>query len=353
MPVQTFDAVRRAVKRGDLASAYYLHGPEDLLKDEVARLILDRALDSALRDFNFDQGSAASLDPEAIYSLCNTPPMMADRRVVLIRDVEAWKRKTRARATLLACLDRPSPDAVVLLVQGAAEESEDKELAARAVSVGCHPLPPDRAAKWLAHRGAPLGVSFAPGAAEHLVRVVGPELGPLAGALEKLAAVAGAEPVTEEAVAALVGVRHGETIFDWRDAVLDGDIARAATLLGIVLQQSGVSGVKLVTLLGTTVIGVGALRAASDRNPRGFRLQDAAYQLQRRARVYGLLPWQDEARRWAAWVPGWSAERIRAAIRALLDADIALKDTTLSDERGILLDAVFTMSRGADEQGGR
>lgn len=344
MPAQTFDAVRRAVKRGELAPAYYLHGPEDLLKDEVARAVLDRALDPTLRDFNFDQGSAASLDPEAVYALCNTPPMMADRRVVLIRDVEAWKRKTKARTTLLACLDRPSPDAVVLLLQGAAEEAEDKELAARTVSVACHPLPPDRAAKWLAHRGASLGVSFAPGGAEHLVRVVGPELGPLASELEKLAAVATGEPVTEAQVAALVGVRQGETIFDWRDAVLDGDAVRAGTLLAPVLQQSGVTGVKLVTLLGTTVIGVGVVRAAYDRNARGSQLQDAAFQLQRRARVYGLLSWQEEARRWAAWAPKWPATRVRAAVRTLLEADTALKGTTLSAERGILLDVSMRLA---------
>src|SRR5687768_13673717 len=107
MPAQSFDTVRRALKRGELAPAYYLHGREDLLKDEVARAVVERAIDPALRDFNFDQASAATLDPEAVYALCNTPPMMAERRVVLIRDVEAWKRKTRARSTLLACLDRP------------------------------------------------------------------------------------------------------------------------------------------------------------------------------------------------------------------------------------------------------
>jgi DNA polymerase III subunit delta len=344
MPAQTFDAVRRAVKRGDIAPAYYLHGPEDLLKDEVARAVLDRALDPTLRDFDFDQGSAAVLDPEAVYALCNTPPMLADRRVVLIRDVEAWKRKTKSRGILLACLDRPSPTAVVLLLQGAAEEAEDKELAARAVSVSCGQLPPDRAARWLAHRAAPLGVTFAPGAAEHLVRVVGPELGPLASELEKLAAVAAGEPVSEDRLASLVGVRHGETIFDWRDAVMSGDAARAAALLGSVLQQSGVSGVKLVTVLGTTVIGVGTVRAAYDRNARESRLQDAAFQLQRRARVYGLLSWQDEARRWAAWAPAWPGPRIRAAIRTLLEADTALKNTTLSDERGILLDVTMRLA---------
>jgi DNA polymerase-3 subunit delta len=344
MPAQTFDAVRRALKRGDLAPAYYLHGPEDLLKDEVTRAVLDQALDPSLRDFNFDQGSAASLDPEAVYALCNTPPMMSDRRVILIRDVEAWKRKTRARTTLLACLDHPAPDAVVLLLQGAAEAGEDKELAARAVSVSCEPLPADRAARWLAHRGAPLGVTFAPGAAELLVRVVGPELGPLASELEKLAAVSDGEPVTETRVAALVGVRQGETLFDWRDAVFAGDAARAAALLGPVLQQAGVTGVKLVTLLGTTVIGVGAVRAAYDRNVRGSRLQDAAFQLQRRARVYGLLSWQEEARRWAAWAPRWSPARIRAAVRTLLEADIALKSTALSGEWGTLLDVTMRLA---------
>jgi DNA polymerase-3 subunit delta len=341
MPAQTLDALRRSLKRGELAPAYYLHGPEDVLKDEVTRALVERALDPASRDFNLDQGSAASLDPETVYALCNTPPMLAERRVVLIRDVEAWKRKTRARSALLACLDRPSPDAVILLVQGSAEAGEDRELAARATSIACEPLPPDRATRWLVQRGVAHGVAFAPGAAEHLVRVVGPELGPLAAELDKLAAIGGGEPVTEELVASLVGVRHGETIYDWRDAVLEGASGNAATLLGAVLQQSGASGVKLVTLLGTTLIGLGAVRASYDRNVRGARLHDAAFQLMRRTRPFGLLSWQEEARRWCAWAPRWPLARIVAALRLALEADTALKSTTVSDERGILLDLGF------------
>lgn len=72
MPAQKLDAVSRAIQRGEFAPVYYLHGPEDLLKEEIARAVVDRALDPALRDFNFDQASAASLDPEAVYELCNT-----------------------------------------------------------------------------------------------------------------------------------------------------------------------------------------------------------------------------------------------------------------------------------------
>ena len=349
MPAQTLDAVRRALRRGEFASAYYLHGCEDLLKDEVARAVVERALDPSLRDFNLDQVSAASLDPEAVYALCNTPPMMAERRVVVIRDVESWRRKTRARATLLACLDRPSPETVLLLLQGGTEAEEDRELAARTVSIACEALSPERAARWLARRGESVGVTFVPGAAEHLVRAAGAGLGDLAAELDKLAAVSVGAPITEADVEALVGVRRGETAFDWRDAVFDADTARAARLLGPVLRRSDATGVRLVTLLGTTLLGVGAVRAAYDRNQR-LNLQDVAFQVQKRSRVYGLLSWGEEARRWARWAPVWSAERVRTAVRTLLDADIALKSTTLSDERGILLDVTFRLSRTAGER---
>src|SRR5512147_1438155 len=98
MPKLSIDALLRAPRRGEsLAPVNYLYGPEDLLKEEAIQAVVGRVLDPGLRDFNLDQRSAAQLDPEAVFSLCNTPPMMAERRVVVIRDVEAWKRKAKAK----------------------------------------------------------------------------------------------------------------------------------------------------------------------------------------------------------------------------------------------------------------
>ena len=89
--------------------AYYFHGPEDLLKDEAVRAILDRALDPSLRDFNLDQRWAGQLDPDDLFALCTTLPMMADRRVVVLREIEALKRKPKVRGALLNYLARPAP----------------------------------------------------------------------------------------------------------------------------------------------------------------------------------------------------------------------------------------------------
>jgi DNA polymerase III subunit delta len=109
MSAQSVEALFRSLKKGDLAPVYYLYGTEDVLKDEAVKTILDRALDPTLRDFNFDQRSAAQLNAEEVHALCNTLPMLADRRVVLLRDVEGWKRKTKGRAEFIRYLPHPSP----------------------------------------------------------------------------------------------------------------------------------------------------------------------------------------------------------------------------------------------------
>jgi DNA polymerase-3 subunit delta len=332
MPSQTFDAFMRSLAKGDPAAAYYFHGPEDLLKDEALRALLDRVLDPSLQDFNLDQRGAGLLDADALFALCTTLPM---------------KRRPKVRGALLEYLGRPAPDTVLVLIQGANEENEDKDIARAAVTVACEPLPEDRVLRWLERRSKGLGLEIPEEAARHLVRAVGGELASLAAELDKLAALPAGEPFTVERVGELVGVRHGETIYDWRDAVLEDRTGPAVHLIGPLLDQPGNSGVKLAAVLGTTLIGVGVARSYMDRGQRGRALDDAVFRAIQRCRVFGLLSWSEEKARWIRWAPKWPAKRVTGALRAVLAADTALKGTTISDERGILTDLVLRMATSA------
>jgi DNA polymerase-3 subunit delta len=349
MPAHSFNALFRTIAKGELGPAYYFYGPEDLLKDEAVRTILDRALDPGLRDFNFDQRSAGQVDTEEFLSLCNTLPMLSERRVVLLRDVEAWKRKSKGRSEFLKYLEHPSPGTVVILVQGSADEYEDKELARGAYTVRFDPLPPERASKWVMRRAAELGLTLEPEAAEHLVHSVGNDLGPLASELAKLASLPADQPLTVERVGDLVGVRHGETLWDWRTAVLDDQSGRAVTLLPRILAQPGVTGVKLVTLLGTALVGLGIARSFYDKGSRGRALEDAVFKALLKNRPAGLLGYKEEAARWSRWAPRWPAVRLRSALRSALETDQALKSTTISDERGLLTDLVLRIGTPSAE----
>ncbi len=344
MASTTLKQMAAALKRGTPAPAYYFYGPEDALKDDAIRYILDQMLEPATRDFNLDQVSAASLDPEAVEALCNTVPMMADRRVVIIRDVEQWKRRTRGRTAVVHYLERPSPETILLLVQGAADDKPDKELQKHAAAVECAIASPSDARRWFDRRVAERGLSFASEAAEHLLAATGQSLSAIGIELEKLASLPAGIDITVEQVADLVGVRHGETPFDWRDAVLDDDPARALALLPRVLDQSGVNGVRLVTLLGTTLVGVGVVRGEYEHGRKGPALEKAAFAAMQAARPPGLGAWGAEARRWSSWAAVWSAPRIRRALEAALAADRALKSTTLSTEQSIVTDMVMRIA---------
>jgi DNA polymerase III subunit delta len=343
MPSHSLDALSRSLKKGEISPVYYFHGSEDVLKDEAVRSIIERVLDPAMRDFNLDQGSAGQLDAEAIHALCNTVPMLADRRVVVLREVEAWKRKTSGRTEFLRYLEHPCPETVVILIQGSAEESEDKDLARSSYTVRFDPLSTGRAAKWLVRRAEKLGLELAPDAAEHLVRSVGPDLGALTSELAKLASLPPGEPLTAERIGELVGVGRGETLWDWRAAVLDDQSGRAVTLLPSILAQSGMSGVKVVTHLGTALIGLGIARSLYDRGLRGRELEDGVFRTLLQNRPGGLLGYREEASRWSRLVAKWPPSRLQAGLKAALEADEALKSTTISDERGVLTDLVLRL----------
>src|SRR3989449_10779739 len=242
MAVLSFDALLRSLKQGRTPEAlYYLHGDEDVLKDEAIRALVDRVLDPGARDFNFDQRSAADLDPEVFHSLVNTPPMLAATRVVVIRGIEDVRKMSKVRQELLRYLESPSPTTLLILVQGAGEPL-DAELARSATAVAVEPLPPARVLKWVAHRAGQLQLTLEPDAVELLVQSVGRDLGALGGELEKLAALTAGRPgggvATRADVAALVGTRPGETLQDLIDAALERRAPVAARLVEAVLERS-------------------------------------------------------------------------------------------------------------------
>jgi DNA polymerase III delta subunit len=166
----------------------------------------------------------------------------------------------------------------------------------------------------------------------------------LSSELAKLASLPADAPITAERVGELLGVRQGETLWDWRTAVLEGDSGRSVALLPAILAQPGVSGVKLVSALGTSLIGLAIARTFYDDGVRGQALEGVLVKALFRMRPAGLLTYKSEAAAWARVVTRWPAGRIRAALRASAEADQALKSTTISDERGALSDLVFRMS---------
>ncbi|HMA04211.1 MAG: DNA polymerase III subunit delta [Gemmatimonas sp.] len=334
MPAVMERAFRKSLQRGEFERVYYFHGDDDFLKEQAVRELVAAAVDPSTRDFNLDIRAAAELDAETLGSLVGTPPMMASRRVVVVRDVAALRKD--ARAALEGYLKDPAPDVLLILVAPAGEKARvDKALEARAATVEFAPLTGDRVPRWIIHHvETVLGARITPDAAELLQQATGNELAALAAELDKLASYAGGGTIDEAAVADVVGVRRGETLGDFLDRVAARDAAGALALLPHILAQPKTSAVSIVMALTaqTLAIGWGITRTRADY-----------FELLKSGKAFPMRPWGEAARAWSAAERYWDDAAIDAALDALLAADIALKETRISSDTQLLTNLVLAL----------
>src|SRR5215208_2011353 len=156
MPPSSLKTLRDAIKRRSFERAYYITGEDDYQKDDAIRQLVEAALEPGMSDFNLDTRRAPDLDGETLGILLSTPPMMAERRVIVLREVGSLKKE--ARKVLDEYLKRPVPD--LMLIMAATSGSKlDTALSATATSLQFDPLTGDRVPKWIAHHAtSELGV---------------------------------------------------------------------------------------------------------------------------------------------------------------------------------------------------
>ena len=333
----------KSLQGGDVAPVYYLTGDAELLKDELVGAVVEAALEPGVRDFNLDVRAAGELDAPGLQSLVETLPVLAPRRVVVIRNLEQWRKNAKPWETLRRYVQSPSPTTVLVLIHGAGQPG-DPALAQGGVHIEVDMPDPETLRRWVADRAQGLGVNLTAEGIDHLVRAVGGDVGHLAMEIAKLAAAIGSErAVGPDEVAQLVGINRGETVEDWVSAILARDLRRALLLTDVVLPQSGVTGVRMVMMLGTELVGLRLARALADGGLVGTRLERALLAELRKARPPGGRDWSSQARVWSATVGRWSAAELDRALSAACAADRSLKSTTLSDDRDVLRTLVLSL----------
>lgn len=350
-PADPHKVVRTAVKSGTFDPVYLFHGDDDFLKEDALRQLLEAAVDPATRDFNLEVRRAAELNAETLGSLLGTPPMMAERRVLVLRDPGALKKD--ARAALDRYLAKPAADGVVILVAPAGGKV-DKALLDRTHALDFGHLTGDRLPRWIAHHAGTLGASITDEAVSLLQDATGNDLAMLALELEKLAAFTSGGDITEQAVAAVVGVRREETTSAFFDAVAARDAAAALALLPGLLRQPKVNGVQLVIGLSTQMLGIGYARTLRDRGVPTNQIPSQLIALMKETGAYPMRAWGEAVSCWTKAAAGsaWTVREVDRALELLLAADRALKDTRLSSDEQLLASMVLSIC-GAPARAGR
>jgi DNA polymerase-3 subunit delta len=232
---------------GTIRPAYLIVGEEPLLRDDALAQLRKALLAPGTEDFNFDRLDGETIGPAALLDAVRTLPVMAERRLVVLREPEAGrgnaKPLTDAIAETVPALGE-STDAVLVVVAAKVDRRSrwTKVFRAPAADVRCDP--PRRGRELIAfvrEEGDRQGVALDRGASELLAERVGPQLLLLRSEIEKAALLAGpGERITRDHVAAGTCDVAEEPIWDLTDAIGDGRAADALVLLGKILAAGAV-----------------------------------------------------------------------------------------------------------------
>src|SRR6059036_1749633 len=172
------------------AQVYLLHGEEDLLIDQALAVLLDRLVPVEERDLNMDVLRAGEIAITDLVTRLDTLPFFGRRRVVVVRDADAWKAPDQER--LAAYLERGAPPSALILI--AQELDRRRKLYTTIRRIGDVQEFPRMSVRqlpsWIADRARQAGRRLDADAVDALVALVGPGLRHLSLEMEKAFAYA-------------------------------------------------------------------------------------------------------------------------------------------------------------------
>ena len=315
--------LQKVLAQGSSGGVFFFYGDDEHRKGEAVKASVDSHVDPDTRDFNLDVVLASDVGVEDLARILATPPMMAERRVVVVRGAEAFAGAARSRDLILGLVEHPPPDLALILSARIPERSRAKfyqTLIKRAQSVEFAMISQDDVPGWLMEEAATrFGATIEPDAARAVGQAIGADLGILSRELEKLTAVAGdQERITLEHVRAAGTVLPKQDRWKWFDLVGARRFREAVTGLRVLLNH-GETGVGLNIGLSTHLLRIGL---AVESGPKA--VEDVLPPHQR------WLSGQIEAQ-----ARGWTRDEIRSAVLGLLRVDRLLKASSLSDEHHI------------------
>lgn len=89
-----FASIRNDIREGNIAPFYVLHGEESYFIDQLTEELLTHVLSDEEKDFNLTQFYGADVTNLGdVVAACRRYPMMADRQMVMLRDVQALDQR--------------------------------------------------------------------------------------------------------------------------------------------------------------------------------------------------------------------------------------------------------------------
>jgi DNA polymerase III subunit delta len=336
--IEQFRKVFRDIKSGkEIRPVYYFYGEEDffkdLLQDEIEKLVPPEQ-----KDFNFDLIYGNDSTPGKVLGIARSYPMMAERRVVIVKDFLKLGEKSDDGSLndFVSYVQQPNPSCVLCLIDNKFPDKRTglgKELnnSRNVAGYEFDNVKEYQLADWISDWTRNIHKrEIEPAAAQILGQMVGPDLKLLSTEIDKVCTfVDTSESIQKEHIKKISGSYRDYSVIELKEAVVNRNLNAALGISEQMLHKSNYSVGEVIKTLGffyNVFSNIWQIRRLTEK---GLAKDQVQAELGIKSRYVFDMQWKEASRFRLAEMP-----RI---FEALLDADRAAKGFGTLDTSAIFL----------------
>ena len=323
----TAEQLKKSISSGEIAPVYLFNGDDVFRKREMIKQII-----SALKvdEFNLTQEDCLQTkDIGEILTLANTMPAFANRRVIVLNNID--KLTKNPMAALVNYLQNPLNSTCLILCHNDYKKFKKDKTLTSALSEDSSEVIFDELKgaglqKWLKENFTAKGLQISSDTLFILEELVGADLNALTMEIEKLSLLLekrGDKTVTEGDLLSSIGYSKEENPFALNNAVLSLNKKEALKIIDNLL-KAGEEPIAVLNKISNPAMKLFRIKRLAEKGVPAFQITAAA----------GLMPWESRLVSVARNLP--SSTVMLRAIDKIIDADLAFKTST-ADNAGVIL----------------
>ncbi|HUV35660.1 MAG TPA: DNA polymerase III subunit delta [Patescibacteria group bacterium] len=239
---------RRIFKELDteaLAPVYLFRGPERFIMEEMAGRIIEAAVPAELRSFNLTVSYGTEIDIESFISTAASYPFLADRRVLLLKELERFRGRW---ASLVDYCNNPAGSSIVVFFFVTNDEMgrrikpprEFKKLESAIETAGSviqfEQLHEKGIQRWASAKAKRMGITLDGDTTAALIRSVGENLFDLQNELQKLSLLHEGARITIDDLSRALGSYRMHAVYDLIERIGTGRDIDVLAILSRILE---------------------------------------------------------------------------------------------------------------------
>lgn len=230
--------LKQDLKTGGIGKCYLFYGEEDYLRSAYLERLRKKLLSGPASDFNYHRFNSETLDWNAVADAVEAMPMMSERTLVELDDIDLFREPEAGREKLVSVLEDLPDYCCLVFVYDTVPYAPDKRLKKlyAAVSQNVCAVRFDRQSQsdiraWIRRHAVAGGKDIDAQTCDYLSFVTGGSMTAMNSELMKLTSYASGPSITRQDIDAVVEPTLDAVTFDISNALVDGDYERALAKL--------------------------------------------------------------------------------------------------------------------------